>query len=130
MKKIKYFLPATIWLLVILFLSGYPGDKVPKISVWQFDKLVHSIMYAALTFFLLLAFTSQYKLPHKRYSLVIQLVCFAVFYGGLMEILQQYIFINRSGSWLDFIANTFGAFLGIFIYPFVIKVIPLNKWLG
>jgi len=129
MKKIKYFLPAALWLLVILFLSGFPGNKVPEIPLWQFDKLVHSGIYGALTFLLLLGYSKQYSPPTKRYSLVGKIVFFAIFYGGLMEILQHYIFINRSGNWLDFLANTLGAILGVFSYPYVIKLLPINKWL-
>ena len=129
MKNIKYFLPAALWLLVILFLSGFPGNKVPEIPLWQFDKLVHSGIYGALTFLLLLGYSKQYSSPTKRYSLVAKIVFFAIFYGGLMEILQHYIFINRSGNWMDFAANTFGAILGVFCYPHVIKLLPINKWL-
>ena len=45
-----------------------------------------------------------------------------------MEILQHYIFINRSGSWYDFFANAIGATIGVLIYPFVIKWLPLKRW--
>lgn len=54
-------------------------------------------------------------------------VLFGVFYGGFMEILQHYIFINRSGNWYDFFANAIGATIGVIIYPFVIKLLPLKR---
>jgi VanZ family protein len=129
MKNIKYYLPAGFWLLVILVLSGYPGHKVPAAPFLQFDKLVHTFIYAVLSILLLIAYSKQYQNKHNRYSLVMKIVFFGIFYGGFMEILQHYIFINRSGNWYDFGANTLGAILGALIYPYVIKLLPINKWI-
>ena len=127
MKKIKYYLPAIFWLLVILVLSGYPGHKVPASPFWQFDKLVHTGIYMVLSGLLLFAYSKQYQDLKKRSFLILKVVLFVIFYGGFMEILQDYIFINRSGNWYDFVANTLGAILGVLIYPFVIKLLPINK---
>lgn len=33
--------------------------------------------------------------------------------GGLIEVLQEYVFINRFGDWFDFTANSLGAVLGV-----------------
>jgi len=128
-KVLKYrFLPAIIWLLVITIISGYPGNQVPKIPVWQFDKLVHTVIYLGLSLCLLYAFQKQYKNNKSRLITIVYVVLFGIFYGGFMEILQHYIFINRSGNWYDFFANAIGSVLGIFIYPFVIKLLPINKF--
>lgn len=127
MKKTTYYLPAILWLLVILVLSGYPGHKVPESPFWQFDKLVHTGIYMVLSGLLLFAYSKQYQEPQKRYSLAVKVILFAIFYGGFMEILQHYIFINRSGNWFDFSANTLGAILGVLIYPYVLKWLPINK---
>ena len=123
----KYFIPAIIWLLIITIISGYPGNQVPKIPVWQFDKLVHTVIYLELTICLLYAYHQQYINDKKRLLIVAYVVLFGIFYGAFMEILQHYIFINRSGNWYDFFANTIGSILGVFIYPFVIKLLPINR---
>ncbi len=39
-----------------------------------------------------------------------------VAYGGLLEIMQAKIFSHRSGDWLDFIANTFGCSVGVYLF--------------
>ena len=52
---------------------------------------------------------------------------FGILFGGLMEICQHYIFINRSGNWYDFIANTIGAVLGVAVYPQLLKLLPLKR---
>ena len=129
MKDIKHYLPVTFWLLVILILSGYPGHKVPKAPFIQFDKLVHTVIYSILSMLMLFAYSKQYKDMEKRNYLVIKIVLFGIFYGGFMEILQHYIFINRSGNWYDFTANALGAIMGVLIYPYMIKLLPIKKWI-
>ena len=121
------YLPVTIWLLAILILSGYPGNRVPKIPIWQFDKLVHALIYSALSILLIGAFQNQNTKTSKRFQVIILIILFGIFYGGFMEILQHYIFINRSGNWYDFIANTIGAIMGVVVYPFFIKLLPFKR---
>lgn len=134
MNKLSFlqlnYLPVTIWLLVILLLSGYPGNHVPKIPIWQFDKLVHAIIYSVLSILLIIAFQNQYIKEDKRFQVIILITLFGILFGGFMEILQQYIFINRSGNWYDFFANTFGAIFGVVFYPFIIKLLPIKRWLN
>jgi VanZ family protein len=125
----KSFIPAIIWLLVILIISGFPGNKVPKIPVWQFDKLIHSIIYLVLSILLLMPFSVQYITNKKRLKTQLIIILVGISYGGFMEILQHYIFINRSGNLYDFIANAIGAIIGVLIYPHIIKLLPINKWL-
>lgn len=126
--KINKKAPAFFWFLIIIILSGFPGSKVPEIPIWQFDKLIHSLMYAVLSGTLILACQPQYQLSNKRLYYVLFIFFGGTFYGGIMEILQHYIFINRSGNWYDFFANAFGAFLGIIFYPIVTKLLPINRW--
>jgi VanZ family protein len=124
---LRSYLPSIIWLIVILVLSGYPGNHIPQNPIWQFDKLVHSVIYAILSICLIITFSKEYKKEKKRFQISCLIIFFGVFYGGFMEILQDNIFINRSGNWYDFIANTIGAILGVIIFPFVIKLLPINK---
>ena len=126
-KKNVHFIPAIVWIIIITILSGYPGQHVPKVAVWQFDKLVHSVIYFILSLCILYAYKEQYLIAVKRFYLKGLIVLFGVFYGGFMEILQHYIFINRSGNWYDFIANAVGAILGVLVYPFVMKLLPINR---
>ncbi len=124
----KSYFPALIWALIILFLSGYPGEYVPKVPVWQFDKLAHAVIYAVLSFCLLIAFQQQYLKHGNRYKISLIAMFISVSYGGFMEILQNNIFINRSGNWYDFLANTIGALLGVLMYPLITKYLPINRW--
>lgn len=129
MKKWKYYIPGLFWLVTITFLSGYSGNKLPKIAVWQIDKFGHILMYGILSFLLMLPFIQQFSNKEKRFKIGLLIVLFGIFYGGFMEILQNNIFINRSGNWIDFFANTVGAILGVLIAPLVFKILPINRWL-
>lgn len=119
-------LPFIVWLIIITILSGYPGNKIPESPFLNFDKLVHLGIYLTLSFTLCFAvFRKESKNNPRKINFFI--VLFGIFYGGFMEILQHYIFINRSGSWYDFFANAIGATIGVLIYPFVIKWLPLKR---
>lgn len=37
-------------------------------------------------------------------------------YGGMLEIMQATVFSQRSGDWLDFIANSFGCCMGLWFF--------------
>ncbi|NQX97859.1 MAG: VanZ family protein [Flavobacteriales bacterium] len=129
MANLKLYLPAIIWLVVILILSGYPGNQLPKIAVWQFDKWVHTLMYGVLSFLVLIPYSKQFLVKGNRFKIGLFIILFGIFYGGFMEILQNNIFINRSGNWIDFIANSLGAIIGVVTYPIMIKIVPINRWL-
>lgn len=128
-KKIIPFVPVAIWLIIVLVLSGYPGNQLPKVAVWQFDKLVHVIMYAVLSLLLFLPFCKQFLDIEKRFRIRLILILVSVSYGGLMEILQENIFINRGGNLIDFTANTVGAILGVLFAPLLLEILPINRWL-
>ena len=105
-------------------------EKLPKIPGWQIDKLVHTLMYGILSFCSCLPFFKQFSVKQNHFNIGVKIVLFGIFYGGFMEILQTNIFINRSGNIYDFIANTAGSIIGVFIQPYVMKLLPLNKWLN
>jgi len=108
-------------------LSGYPGNKIPEAPFLNFDKLVHVGIYFVLSIAICFAFIYERKLLSQQTKIRVWIICFGIFYGGFMEILQHYIFINRSGSWHDFFANTIGTIIGVFFYPFVIKLLPFKR---
>jgi len=114
---------------MILVLSGYPGNQLPKMAVWQFDKLVHVVMYSVLSFLLFPPFCNQFLNIEKRFRIRLIIILVSVSYGGIMEILQENIFTNRGGNWIDFTANSVGAILGVLFAPLVLKYLPINRWL-
>lgn len=102
--------------MFIAFLCGLPGKDIPHISFLEllsFDKFVHASIFFILV---LLIYFAIRKTPNRKNALVVAL-CFSVPYGGILEILQQELFEDRTADLFDFIANTFGSFLAwVYVY--------------
>ena len=122
----KYTKWSILWALVILFLCGIPGRHIPHIHLLElisFDKYVHFGMFFLLILltargFLLQTSYPDLKIKAKLYSL---LIC--IFYGGLIEILQGTIFLERSADWFDFLADAVGSLVGLLLYNWIEKKI-------
>lgn len=112
----KKFLPAAIWSVIILILTGIPGSYIPRVhNLWgviEPDKVVHLFIFGVLVFLILFGLREKYFLSKKRYWFGIVSVLITSVYGMVIEILQLYLFIGRSGSRFDFYADAIGALLG------------------
>jgi len=96
-----------------------PGKAIPKINLLEllsFDKFVHASMFFIEQILLMRALISlQEKSFFKvNYKWISALFCIA--YGGTLEIMQYYIFSERSGDVLDFIANSTGCITGLLVF--------------
>ncbi|MFL5765106.1 MAG: VanZ family protein [Bacteroidia bacterium] len=117
---------AMLWALLILILCGIPGRDIPHISFLEllsFDKFVHAGLFFVLMSFTVKGFMMQsafYKLRQQP-QLIAFIIC--VSYGGLLEILQGTIFVERSADIFDFIANSFGCIMSLLLYRYSEKII-------
>lgn len=119
MKNIilKHILTESIlWTIIILILCSTPGQYIPStnwLELLNFDKIVHASIFFILTNLWLIYLYTSLKLNLKN---IIVTVILCILYGGLLEFFQSSLFYNRSGDWLDFFANTFGCFTGLFFF--------------
>ncbi len=120
-------MPALIWLLAILILSSYPGNKIPAAPFFGFDKVVHIGIYFILSLLMMFGFWVSNNKENLTFKLMISTIVFGILFGGVMEICQHYIFINRSGNWYDFIANSIGAISGVVLSPQLLELLPLKR---
>lgn len=98
----KHYLPISLCILsAILILSLSPADKLPEVA--GSDKTHHLIAYMALAF--------PVALARPKNWLFVILFYFGI--SGMIELIQP--FVNRSGEWLDLLANTSGLCIGIII---------------
>lgn len=112
-KSIRY---ALLWAIFILILSSIPGSDIPKVSYWQMDKFVHAFLFLILSFLLIRGFKKQSRFfLLKHYAILFTIIC-CIAYGGLLEVLQDVVFEDRSADIYDFIANSIGSILGLLIY--------------
>ena len=114
---LKYsLLAAIVWTLIIFILCCTPGKYVPTahwLELLSFDKFVHASIFFTLTFLWLLVGFKKNKLS---LSFMIFIIIACIGYGGLLEIMQAKAFSERSGDWLDFIANSFGCLIGVWFF--------------
>ncbi|MCC7050826.1 MAG: VanZ family protein [Bacteroidia bacterium] len=100
------------WFLLIAVLCGMPGKDIPYVSWFDLlsvDKWVHTFI-----FFVLASWGLELALRFSINAFIILITC--IVYGGILEILQQLLFIDRAADWLDFAANTTGVIVGWFLY--------------
>ena len=100
--------PPILWASFIAVLCGLPGKDIPHISLLEllsFDKFVHAFVFFVLV---ILIYRATKKTPNRKNALVYAL-CLSIPYGGILEIMQQELFEDRTADLFDFIANTFGC---------------------
>lgn len=107
-----------LWLTLALLSGLFVGYKslVPTVSIPQithFDKLLHFVAYFGLAFIFTMGAARRIK------PLFICLLVIA--YGSLIEVLQYFMALGRSGSVLDGVANGVGAIVGTALASYLIK---------
>lgn len=117
---IRNLLPGILWGIVILILSGIPGNYVP--SVFGFldwispDKLIHLIMYLVFVFVLLRGMRKYQNTKEVSRRVIYSILGTGIVLGGVTEILQNIVFIRRNGNVYDFIADIIGCLIGLIVY--------------
>ena len=120
-KRLFLFLSWTLFIMVIM---GTPGGYIPKpigiLSLLSPDKIVHLLLFAPLSVFLLSYLHSLNYNNTFTNNAVIWVLFYGIVYAILTELLQFYVFIGRNGNLYDTIADILGTVLGIIIF---------NKWI-
>ena len=104
------FLPAVILTVGIAIMSLTESTHMPSVSLN--DKLLHGAMYALLAVTWALPLR---KLSTFNFHLSTYIICGVTAYGALMEILQRFCTLTRSGEMADLLADFLGAFVGTMI---------------
>lgn len=117
---VKNFWPGIVWGIIIFILSAMPGNYIPQVQSFanwvSLDKIVHLSLYFVFCYLLLKGILTQYH--HNKKKLLFGLL-FVVMFGGVMEIMQHYLFIGRNGNILDFFANLVGCLLSYALFLFI-----------
>ena len=114
MKALRYFVPAVIWILLILFVCTLPGKDIPSSSFLDkihFDKIVHFCLFGGIVFLISLGIYWQKKLISPLTLLL--LVIGTAGYGLAIEYIQKYWVVGRSFDMYDVLADTLGAIAGV-----------------
>jgi len=126
----KYNIWGIIWLLIIFIACATPGEQLPPSPFLDFDKLVHVGIFGVLQFLLLRGFLLQNKFPSLRKNHFLFAVFISTDYGVLMEVLQGYVFRNRSFDEFDIMANLIGVAVatGLWLAVFKKRMKPKDQF--
>lgn len=126
---VKYYWPAILWALFILTMCSIKLGDVSHSSLFfpGFDKLVHCGFFFVMIVFMSAGYIRQQSLHSLPYKILLLILVIAIAYGGLIEILQAYIFTWRSGEWNDLFADTIGALMAAFSIFITVKALSYDK---
>ncbi len=116
---------SVLWLpLAILFgifctvLYCLPGPELPSVKLFDgVDKVVHAGLFIGLT----LLWLAAAKAGCWQTS-VFKMAVFLSLYGLLIELVQWQWIVGRAGDWLDWLVDTIGIMLGVWLFPLLFRL--------
>lgn len=126
---IKYYWPAILWAIFILTMCSIKLGDVSHSSLFfpGFDKLVHCGFFFVIIVFMSAGYIRQQSPHGLSYKTLLLILVISIAYGGLIEILQAYIFTWRSGEWNDLFADIIGALMATFSIFITVKALSYDK---
>ena len=116
--------PGILCGIFILFLTGLPGSIFPRVKpIVGIDKMMHICMYAGFAFLCIWGYRKQFISNGKDYrkrALWLTLAI-SIAYGGLTELMQEFLVPTRTGDWFDFLADTLGSLIGVLVFYLFFK---------
>lgn len=110
MHYLTHYPVSLIVMAAICYLSFFNPPQTELNEVPYIDKIVHVCMYGGLSTVLWVEYLFRHhRIAPKRLT-VGAIVC-PVLMSGCIEILQATCTENRSGDWMDFLANCLGVLL-------------------
>ena len=107
---LSLFCIALIWFLCIWF--DTPETPLSKVSF--IDKWTHLVMYGGTCSVIWVEYWRSHQQP-QRTKLFLLAWLAPVVMGGIIELVQEYCTTNRSGEWLDLLADAIGVTLGAIV---------------
>lgn len=125
-------LPGIAWFFILLILLCIPGTDLPKSGDWLekifIDKWIHAGLFGLLAFlFMAPVYTSSLS-PVNKWICVILVATLISAWGLTTEFIQHYLVSGRSFDKFDWVADSAGAIIAIFLTKYVLeaKVTSLN----
>lgn len=126
---LKYYWPAILWALFVFILCSIKLGKVSESPTFfpGFDKLVHCGFFFLVIVFTVTGYIRQQDRHGLSYKALLLFVLAAIAYGGLIELLQEYVFTWRDGGWDDLFADCVGTGMGAFAIMITVKAMRYEK---
>lgn len=126
---IKYICRYPFSLLVItaiLFLSLFNPPETRLDDVTFIDKIAHVCMYGGLELIIWVEYLRRHADLNKVKFILLGIAA-PIALGGIMELAQMLLTVNRSGEWADFIADTLGVLAGAAAGLFILRPLIWRK---
>ena len=110
------YVPAVLMTVGIAVVSLWEAPHLPPPVMSLGDKVLHGLMYTVLAICWCVPITLKRPQTISNYLKQAIRVCLCVTaYGALMEVLQRFCTLTRSGEMADVLADFIGALLGVMI---------------
>ncbi|HLS31612.1 MAG TPA: VanZ family protein [Flavobacteriaceae bacterium] len=101
----------TIFITILFFI---PTSGLPKVEVSGFDKWIHILLFACLSFIWCLFFSMRGNLDSWKSMLLLGASFIA--YGILIEVFQEIFTTSRAADFYDVLADIAGIILGMSVF--------------
>ena len=122
MYYIRTYPLSIITIIVIWYLSFFTPPQTELNNVPFIDKIVHICMYGGLTMVIWFEYLRLHKFIVWK-KLITGGIILPIFMSGCIELLQAACTDNRSGDWLDFLANSLGVGLALLVSYYILRPI-------
>jgi hypothetical protein len=121
----KKFLPGIAWFFIVGTLTLMPGSDIPEVGwldkIKNFDKVVHAGLFGGLTFLFCLPYFKSFFSHHQKINYFIRVSLAAIVWGITIEFLQKYFVPGRSFDLTDWIADSFGVLIALWLCIKIVK---------
>lgn len=114
-KKYKFSILVALVVLYLSLANSNTFDKVPLFNIPYFDKIVHFGMYFGLM--LMIIIENRKSIRSVRHLFALSLIPLS--YGIIIEFMQNFLTVTRSGSFYDALADFAGILVSIMIFIFI-----------
>lgn len=111
-SRIKFYLPAIVWAVLILAISSIPDLSTPSLGFSMADKIVHIAEYFILGYLTARAISSFNKEPLKIFWM--SSVITSAY--GILDEFHQLLIPGRTAEGLDMIADILGSILAAALF--------------
>ena len=112
-SSVKKFIPGIAWFFLILILICLPSSKIPQVETWlndiYFDKWVHAVLFAVLTFLFIYPVTRLTFSGEIKRNIALKIAIAACIWGLTTEFIQKFFIPDRSFDFFDLVADSLGV---------------------
>ena len=110
--------------IVFLSLFNPPETKLDTVSF--IDKIAHVCMYGGLELVIWIEYLRHHASLDRVRIITLGIIA-PIAVGGVMELAQAFLTQNRSGDWIDLVADTVGVLAGAAIGYFLLRRVISRK---